>query len=259
MKRRIFAGNTCEQYVYMVPAGVKDVKNYDPEKVRRDRFKTEKERAKHREGISRKTLIRNINANMEPGDLYATLTLNNRWEVHTFDEARRIQRNFIRTIQRACPDAVIFAVYGRGGGTERIHFHMLLKNVPEEIIDKKWKYGEVKRIVKLRAHNWYDDVDHGADYSGLGNYFADHWTEEHKGHRWFQTKNAKRPEREDPTEVRIRGGYSEKRPPRAPKGYKLVTTKANQYGYLYFKYVAVPEKDPRRSARRNDRTKGRLD
>lgn len=259
MKRRIFAGNTCEQYVYMVPAGVKDVKNYDPEKVRKDRFKTEKERKKHRENISRLTFIRNVNANMEPGDWYATLTMDDDWEVHTFEEARRIRSNFIRTIQRACPDAVIFAGMGRGKSTQRIHFHMLIKNVPEEIIDKKWKYGKVKRIVKLRAHNWYDGVDHGADFTGIANYIFDHWTEEQGGHRWFQTKNAKQPERENPTEVRIGGGYSEKRPPRAPKGYKLVTVNTTPYGYIYFKYVAVPEKDPKRSASRTDRTKGRLD
>lgn len=258
MKRRIFAGNTCEQYVYMVPAGVKDVKNYDPEKVRRDRFKTEEERKKHRENISRFTFIRNVNANMEPGDWYATLTMDDDWEVHTFDEARRIRSNFIRTIQRACPDAVIFAVMGRGKGTQRIHFHMLIKNVSEEIIDKKWKYGRIKRIVKLRAHNWYDGVDHGADFTGIANYFFDHWTEEQGGHRWFQTKNAKQPERENPTEVRIGGGYSEKRPPRAPKGYKLVTVKTNPYGYLYYKYVVVPEKDKKRTTQRTDRTKRRL-
>ena len=259
MKRRIFAGNTCEQYVYTVPSGVKNLKDYDPEKVKKDRFKSEEERAKHRENISRNTFIRNVNANMEPGDLYATLTLDDDWEVHTFEEARRIRANFIRTTQRACPDAVVFAVMGRGKSTQRIHFHMMIKNVPEEVIDKKWKYGKVKRIVKLREHNWYDGVDHGADYTGLASYMFNHWTEEQGGHRWFQTKNAKQPEKENPTEVRIRGGYSENRPPKPPKGYKLVSAKTTAYGYSYYKYVVVPPKDPKRSAAKIDRTKRRLD
>ena len=63
----------------------------------------------------------------------------------------------------------------------------------------------------------------------------------------MQTKNARKPEKEDPTEVHIRGGYSEKRPPRPPKGYKLVEVKTTKYGYQYFKYVAErPKRKPGR-------------
>ena len=70
----------------------------------------------------------------------------------------------------------------------------------------------------------------------------DHWTKEVGGHRWFQTKNAKKPEREPATEVHVRGGYSAKRPPRAPTGYTLVEVKTTKYGYHYFKYVWMPPK-----------------
>lgn len=259
MKRRIFAGNICEQLVYNVPDGIRNLKGYDPEKPQRKRFKDESDRAKHREKISRRTFIRNVNENFAPGDLYVTLTFDNDWEVHTFEDARRVRKNYIRTLQRACPEAVIFAVMGRGKSTERIHFHMMIKGVPEEIISNKWKYGKVKRVVQLRTHNWYDGVDHGADYTGLASYMFDHWTEEQGGHRWFQTKNARLPEKEEPTEVRITGGYSENRPPVPPKGYKLVSVKTTPYGYLYFKYVVVPPKDPCRSAAKKDRTRGRPD
>lgn len=258
MKRRIFAGNTCEQIVYNVPSGIRNLKGYDPEKPKKDRFKDESEREKHRERISRMTFIRNVNANMEPGDLYATLTLDNDWEVHTFEEAGHIREKFTRTLKRKYPDAVIFAVMGRGKSTERIHFHFLIKGIPEEFISAKWKYGKVKRVVPLRAHCWYDGVDHGADYTGIANYMFDHWTPEQGGHRWFQTKNAKKPDKEEPTEVRVAGGYSEKRPPIAPKGYKLVSIKVTPYGCIYFKYVAVPQKESKRAAKKN-RTKGRLD
>ena len=253
MKRRIFAGSTCEQIVYNVPAGTRNPKGYDPEKPSRNRFKDETDRARHREEISRRTFIRNINANFAPGDLYVTLTFDNDWEVHTFEDAKRVRKNFIRTLQRAYPEGVVFAVMGRGKSTERIHFHMMVKGIPEELISEKWKYGSVKRIVKLREHNWYDGVDHGADYTGLANYMFDHWTEDQGGHRWFQTKNARQPEKEKPTEVRLTGGYSEKRPPVAPKGYKLVEVKTTTYGYLYCKYVIEPPRDPRRSAAKKDR------
>lgn len=247
MKRRIFSGRICEQLVYNIPDGVRNPVAYDPEKPPRKRFKDEAERAKHREDISRRTFIRTVNENFDPGDIYSTLTMNNEWEVHTFTDARRIRSNFVRVLQRAFPDAVICAVMGRGKSTSRIHFHLITKGIPEEFISQKWKYGEVKRFVELREHNWYDGVDCGADFTGLANYMFDHWTPEQGGHRWFMTKNARKPHKEEPTEVRITGGYSQKRPPVAPKGYKLVETRATQYGYLYFKYVVVPQKPTRKS------------
>ena len=258
MKSRIFSGAVCEQIVYNVLDRVRDPKDFDPEKPPRIRFKTEEDRKKHKEEISRKTFIRNVNENMQPGDLYSTLTFDNDWEVHTFEDARRIRRNYVNCLKRAYPDAVIFAVMGRGKSTQRIHFHLLSHGVPQGVLEEKWKYGSVKRVVKLREHNWYDGVDCGADYTGIANYMFDHWTEEQGGHRWFQTKNARKPEREEPTEVKIHGGYSEKRPPVAPKGYKLVETKSTPYGYLYYKYVVVPSK-PQRKRRKKDRSRDRLD
>lgn len=256
MKKRIFSGSVCEQIVYNVPEGTRNQKAYDPERPPRQRFKDEADRIRHKERLSLNTFTRAVNHNMEPGDLYVTLTFDNDWEVHTFEEARRIRKNYIRALQRKYPDTVIFAVMGRGKGTDRIHFHMLIKGIPEECISEKWKYGKVKRIAPLREHNWYDGVDHGADFSGIAFYMWDHWKEEQGGHRWFQTKNVKQPDHETPTEVRITGGYSEKRPPIAPKGYKLVSVKTTTYGYLYFKYVVYHEKETRKKAKK-DRGKDR--
>ena len=247
MKRRIFSGRICEQLVYNVPDGVRNVVDYDSEKPPRKRFKDESEREKHREEISRRTFVRAVNENFDPGDLYLTATFDTDWEVHTFDDARRIRSNFVRVLQRKYPQAVICAVMGRGKSTSRIHFHLIIKGIPEVFLSKKWKYGKVKRIVELREHNWYDGVDCGADFTGLANYMFEHWTQEQGGHRWFMTKNARKPQREEPTEVRITGGYSEKRPPVAPKGYKLVETKKTKYGYLYFKYVVIPPKQQRKN------------
>lgn len=257
MKRRIFAGSVCEQIVHNVPNGVKEPKDYDPEKPRRKRFKDKAEYDRFKLEIARRNYLRAFHANFAPGDIYSTLTFDDDWEVHTFADAKRIRKNFVRALQRAYPDAVIFLYMGRGKGTDRIHFHMVSHGIPAEFISEKWKYGFVKRFAQLREHNWYDGVDHGQDYTGLANYLFDHWTEEVGGHRWFQTKNARKPEKEEPTEVRVTGGYSEKRPPVAPKGYKLVETKTTKYGYLYFKYVVTPPKDPRRSAAKNHRSKKR--
>lgn len=255
MKKRIFAGAICEQLVYNVPNGAKDCASYDPEKPRRKRFKDQEEYEAFKKNISLRNFIRLVHANFHAGDLYSTLTFDNDWEVHTFEDAKRIRYNYVRALQRKYPDAVVFMVMGRGKGTHRIHFHMISTGVPQEFIMEKWKYGSVKRVDVLREHNWYGGKDHGQDFTGLCIYLFDHWTEEQGGHHWFQTKNARKPEEEKPTEVRITGGYSEKRPPVAPKGYTLVETKTTKYGYLYFKYVAVPQKETRRKAVNKDRGK----
>lgn len=259
MKKRIFSGAVCEQMVYNVPAGVRDPKSYNPEKPKRERFKDAEEYKQFKLRISLRNFIRVFHANFCAGDLYYTLTFDDDWEVHTFEEAKRVRHNFVRSLQRKYPDAVIFLVMGRGESTDRIHFHMVSKGIPEEFIAGKWKYGKVKRCSPLRSHNWYDGVDHGQDYTGLCVYLFNHWTEEIGGHRWFQTKNAKQPEEEKPTEVKIRGGYSEKKAPRAPKGYRLVESKANRYGFLYYKYVIVPPVEPHKKAAQNSRSKVWLD
>lgn len=236
VKRRIFAGTVCEQIAYLVP-DTANIKKYKP----RPRFADDAERDRHKLGISRRNHARNFNANFSPSSLYATLTFDQENEVHEAEEAKRIRRNFIRTLKRKYPDAVIFAYIGWGKSTHRMHIHMVSEGVPEDYISEKWRYGKVNRISHLREHNYYDGVDHGQDYTGLANYLFDHWVPEIGGHRWMQTKNARKPETEDATEVHVRGGYTEKRTPPAPKGYTLVETRATKYGLLYYKYIYLPK------------------
>lgn len=242
VKRKIFSGPIIEQLVYNVPDGTPNIEDYDPDKQLRKRFRDEEERAAFLKEISRRVHFRNFMANFSPTSLYSTLTFDDENEVHTFREAKRIRRNFCRVLQYAYPDAVFFIYMGRGKSTNRIHFHMVSEGIPEDFISRKWKYGTIKRIEHLRKHNYYDGVDHGQDYTGLANYLFNHWTPEVGGHRWFQTKNARKPDRRPAKEVHIRGSYSAKRPPRAPKGYQLVETKTTKYGYHYFKYVWMPPK-----------------
>lgn len=250
IERSIFTGAVHEKFIHNVSDRVKDVSKCDPEKVKRERFENEEEREKHREKISRKKFCRSVHANHDTESLYVTLTFSVEWEVHTFDEARQVRNNFIRVIRNKYPDAVIHLVMGRGKGTKRIHFHMIIRGVPEEFIVKKWKYGQIVECSQLREHNWYKGVDHGRDYTGLCNYLFDHWTKEVGGHRWFQTKNARKPDVEEPKEVADGEDYSEKNPPAAPRGYMLVETETTKYGYLYFRYVVIPPDDPRRSSKK---------
>lgn len=239
VKRRIFSGVVCEQEVYDVPDRTVNLEKTEP----RPRFKTEEERELHKMGISRRKHARMVNENYGPSSLYSTLTLDDESEVHTFKEARRIRDLYVRRLKYHAPDARINIYMGRGKHTQRIHFHMISEGLSEQMIREQWGLGDVLRSDHLREHNNYDGVDYGRDYTGLANYLFDHWTPEQGGHRWKQTKNLNKPERETPTIAIL--NYSERRPPRAPKGYVLVESRATKFGYLYFKYILEPPKKTR--------------
>ncbi len=221
----------CEQEVYYISDKVKSRKDAKP----RLRFKSEEEREAHKLGMSKRKHRRNFNENFRPTSLYSTLTFDNENEVHTWSEANYIKELYLRRLRYAYPEAVIFFYKGRGKSTHRIHFHMVSEGISEELIRKQWIYGEVVEVKHLREHNYYQGVDHGQDYTGLADYLFDHWTPEQGGKRWYQTRNARRPEREEPKE--IKRAYSEDKPPTPPKGYKMVESRGTKYGYMYFKYV----------------------
>lgn len=239
IKRRIFSGVICEQEIYSV-ADDTEVKRAKPP---RPRFKTDEEREKHKLEISRRKHVAAFNENFSPASLYSTLTFNNENEVHDVQECRKLRDLYIRRLKYAYPEAVIFVYYGQGKTTHRFHLHMVSNGIPEEEIKEKWGFGDVCRITHLREHNYYNGVDHGQDYTGLANYLFDHWQPEFGGHRWKQTRNARKPETETPTLVKRE--YSEQKPPKAPKGYFLTETKTTKFGYLYFKYCKKPEEEKR--------------
>lgn len=240
VKRRTFSGVVCEQEVFSVSDRMIDLRRAEP----RQRFKTPEEREKHKVNISRRKHARAFNENFSPRSLYSTLTFDDDNECHDYEEAKRLRDLFVRRLKYAFPDAVIFIYVGKGKTTHRIHLHMVSDGIPEEEIVKRWAFGNIRRIDHLREHNYYDGVDHGQDYTGLANYLFDHWTPEQGGHRWKQTRNARKPDREEPTVIKRE--YTEAKPPRPPKGYILVETKSTKYGYLYFKYVLEPPKRTRR-------------
>ena len=182
-KQRIFSGAVCEQIVYTVPERTRDIKKTKP----RPRFENEEDRAEHRKRIALRNYVRMFNASFSPTSLYSTLTFDDEHEVHTFQEARRIQDAYVRRLKRACPDARFTIVKGRGVNTDRIHFHMVSDGIPEEIIRGKWGQGPVNRIVHLRSNCAYQGVDHGQDYTGLATYLLNHWTEEQGGPQFRHT------------------------------------------------------------------------
>lgn len=240
VKTRTDSGVVCEMKVFNVSDRA-DVKTARPP---RPRFKDEAERAQFCLEISRRRHIRIVNGNFSPASYYSTLTLDDEHEVLTFKEAQRIRDNFVRRLKHHYPNTKIIIYMGRGKNTHRIHFHMLSDGIPEADILKLWGQGDIRRVEHLRAHNYYNGIDHGPDYTGLANYLFNHWTPEQGGKRWKGTRNLSRPAPGKPVEVKRE--YSEKRPPRAPKGYILVECKKTKYGYFYFKFVRKPPSASRR-------------
>ncbi len=240
-KRRKFSGRVCEQIVYKVAGGT-DPKTSRPKKPR---FQSQEEREEFNTRISAAKFAALVNANFGPTSYYSTLTLDQEHEVHTAQEMRRIRDNFYRRMVYRYPEAKIVIVYGRGKSTNRFHLHLITDGIPADELGRLWGLGSVIDCKPLRKHNYYLDengnkIDHGQDYTGLANYLFDHWTPEQGGHRWKQTKNARRPDIENAKPVRR--AYSESRPPAAPKGYILVETRGNAFGYLYYKYIKCPDK-----------------
>lgn len=254
VKRRTFSGCVCEQEVYTVSDRIRNIGSAEP---KRPRFKTEEEREKHYTGVARRKHARYFNENFSPTSLYSTLTFDDEHEIHDYNSAKRIRDNYCRVLKYHFPNSVIFLYIGKGKSTHRLHLHMVSEGIPAAMIKEKWIYGSIRRVDPLRAHNYYEGVDMGQDYTGLANYLFDHWTKEQGGHRWKMTKNARKPEREPAKVVKPipakapKERYTLDRPPKAPAGYMLVEKRTTSYGYLYFRYVKIPPKQ-------NDKRKKRM-
>lgn len=233
MKKRIFAGDTCDQIVYCVGDRAADKTAAKP----RVRFKTEQEREEHRRGIARRRHVRLINANADPSWYFGTLTFDSEHECHEFEEAVRERDNFYKRVKRACPEAVLFLYLGRGKTTSRIHMHIICGRVDAETITGKWTCGTVKRMEHLREHvRSATGEDLGRDYTAVANYCFDHWTQEQSGKHYYKcSRNLGQPEEEEPTECKRE--YGPERPPRPPKGFRLAGIVWNKYGYICFHYV----------------------
>ena len=251
VKKRIFSGSVCEQEVFFVSDRTKNIEKAQYKPAAR----TDEEREYHNRMIARRHHERLINENFSPSSLYSTLTFNDENEVHTFEEAIALRDLYRRRLKYAYPEARICLYMGRGKNTNRIHFHMLSDGIPPETIASQWRYGNIIKIESLRAHNYYNGIDHGCDYIGLANYLFDHWTaEQGTKHRYLATRNLRQPQEEKATAA-IRN-YSPDNPPKAPKGYKLVECVQNRYGYMCFKYTRdivdefrPPQRDPKTNSK----------
>ena len=236
-KRNVYSGNVLEQEVYIIAENVKDIKSSEPKEPP---ARTDEERAAHRIAASRLRFRRIFNTNFDPWSFYATMTLDDDHMTDDFEVARKILTNYIRRLRKAFPGVVLVAVMGRGKNTRRIHFHLVIARADESAISDTWNAGSIKRIERLREHNYYEGVDRGCDYTGLANYLFDHWTPEQGegSKRWTSTRNIRQPIKEKPKLIKRR--YDVTKPPKAPAGYELKAYTETPYGNQCFTYVRKP-------------------
>lgn len=233
VKKRIFYGAVCEQEVYTSGDGSRSLQ------PKRPRFETEEERRAHREQVAFNRFYRNFMATFDSSSLYSTLTFDREHEILTDWEAEEVLRSYVRSLRRINPAAQLSIHIGLGDHG-RIHLHMVSNGLTKKQIETKWRWGSSSRIKNLwKTCKDETGRDIGADYIGLCKYLFEHRRPgKETGRRYFATKNWRKPDEERP--VRIIREYTPDKPPRAPKGYTLISCKCTSYGYLSFKYVKLP-------------------
>ena len=238
-KRITRSGAVLEQEVYDIAPNTKNLQKWEPKPIN---VRTHDEKEEYNRKKSLKRFVRIVNTNFSPKSFYVTLTYDNKQLPEDITDAKRDLDNYMRRLRYLFPAMVAVAVTGRGKRSGRIHFHLIISGIDRETILQKWTQGSVKRAEPLRQHNYYNGIDHGADYTGLAIYLFNHWTEEQGGKRWKQTKTIQQPGRDKPQKIKRR--YSLKKPPITPKGYMLVEKRKSAFyssGYLYFKYVRIAD------------------
>ncbi len=235
-KKRTISGAVCEIEFFNAP------ESRSPSlKPKRESIRTDEERREYNRRKSEKHFVRLVNTNFDHNAYYVTLTYDNEHLPATYEEAERNLENYKRRLQRYNPNIKLIAVTGEGKNSGRLHHHLIILGAAEKDIIEKWTGGNIARAEHLRKHNYYNGVDQGEDFTALAEYLFHHTEQVTKGRRWKQTKKLEQPKEQKPQKVCR--SYSEKKPPKAPEGYKLVAVQTSEYfgsGYVCFKYVRIP-------------------
>lgn len=195
---------------------------------------------KNNDRLAIKKLTRLMNANFYPGDLHITLTYSG--EAPSAADAKKEAENFRRRMKRE---------YEKQGKefrwievteyhNHRIHHHMAVSYIDQEIIAKQWKAGHVRSVTLDRSRN----------YRKLAEYFLKETTKTMREpggetkQRWSASRNLVRPiiKREM---IEPKAMYEK---PRALKGYEIITGSVNQFthpftGIEHLEYMMM-SKDP---------------
>lgn len=179
---------------------------------------------KNNDRLAVKKLTRLMNANFYPGDYHCTLT----YAVAPDSAAAKKEiENFKRRMKRE------YAKQGREfrwievteQENHRIHHHMLMSYIDQDIITKQWRRGRVR----------FTPLDRSRNYKKLAEYFVKETTKTMRKpgadtkQRWSASRNLTRPiiKREI---IEPRAMYET---PRALKGYEIIMDSINRYEHPF--------------------------
>lgn len=203
---------------------------------------------------AKKTLVRLVNANFGPGDLYITLTYED--PPPSSAQAKKDLAKYIRRLREYGKKHGItikwIAVTEYRDGT-RPHHHIILSGIGGDMARLLWQSEpDPKRRGKRRRWEGHgrapnDTLDNSGDYEFIAKYIG---KEDKPGeHRWTASRNLVRPVVEPPGEISRRALDRAHRDPKAPRGYRLIgwdyRAGADGHEVLYMRCI----KDPPRKKR----------
>ncbi len=93
---------------------------------------------------------------------------------------------FFVHLETKYPSIQMILAMGRGQVTDRIHFHIIAKDITREQIEKAWLWGRVTEWHPIKRSR---ETMSEEPYRALASYFCAHWTEEQGGLPFFATRN----------------------------------------------------------------------
>ncbi len=138
---------------------------------------------------ARKRVERLINANFDKGDIWITLTYDDKHIPNSIEEAQKIMKNYIRRINyerkklNIADAKYVYVTEYNESKKIRCHHHMIIDGLLDMgTLESKWKHGRRNNIRRVQP----DD----SGLSGIGNYI----TKDPKGcKRWCSSLNLKQP------------------------------------------------------------------
>lgn len=232
------AGAVVEIEFYSVPENARgEAVKPNPRNVR-----TPEQKEKYNNYKSEKQAIRLINANFTAAGYYVTLSYDAEHLPKSYDAAEKNARLFLNRLKYKFPNTKIICFTAAGDVSGRFHHHLIIEGVPESYILKKWSGGKIVKIERLRAHNYYNGMDCGEDFTALAKYLHRQVPGRKGRKRWTET-GLTQPKQEKTKSALL--AYTAKKPPKAPSGYRLVEVRDCEYfasSYICFKFARIPQK-----------------
>ncbi len=199
---------------------------------------------------AKKTLVRIVNTNFGPGDLYITLT----YEDDTPPSPAKAKRELAKYIRRlreySSKSGVTLkwiAVTEHRDGV-RIHHHLILSGIGGDMARLLWQ-TEPDPARRGKRRKWAghgrapnDTLDSSGDYEFLARYLGKE--DKQREHRWTGSRNLARPVVEEPREISRQAVTRAHNDPKAPRGYRLTgwdyRAGADGHSLLYLRCIRDP-------------------